>query len=50
MSNVNRSIIKKIKKNLVLKEEKFLALRKKYSRGVPSEVDFCGDANEILTP
>ena len=32
MSNVNRGIIKKIKKDLVLKDDKFSTLRKKYTR------------------
>ena len=36
MSNVNRGIIKKIKKDLVLKDDKFSTLRKKYTRSGPT--------------
>ena len=39
MCNVNRGIIKKIKKDLVLKDAKFSTLRKKYTRSGPSSPD-----------
>jgi hypothetical protein len=50
MSNVNRNTIKRIKKDLVLKEDKYVDLRKKFSRGCPPEEDFCGEVNEMLSP
>ena len=50
MSNVNRNTIKRIKKDLVLKEDKYVDLRKKFSRGCPpDDPDFCGEVTEILS-
>lgn len=50
MSNVNRNTIKRIKKDLVLKDDKYVHLRKKFMRGCPpDDPDFCGEVTEILS-
>lgn len=49
LSNVNRGIIKKIKKDLVQNDDKFSALRPKYMGSVPDSPEQCNKNSELFT-